>query len=204
MSILIDFLIDFLVGVLQVSVLFLLGWSVIIFLSLKEEEKLSHRIYKTFSFIVFAIAGLIVAFFEPGDIKRNRKDSEKYNWALLSMDSGRMTPNEYYTKYQSLQKAMKRLSISKQKWIDDATTLWCNGVIWHECCTYNIYKNKDILIELFEKSQKLRDALRVKGISKEEWKNDGENIYSLAYECNKKWIDEHQGTFGKWQDHVDI
>ena len=200
-------LLDFLVGVLQVSVLFLLGWTVIIFLTLEEEEKLSHRIYKTFSFIVFAIAGLIVAFFEPGDIKRNRKDSEEYNWALLSMDSGRMTPNEYYTKYRRLQKAMKRLSISKQKWIDDATPLWCNGVICRECYEYYIYKNKDLRIsftELFEQSQKLRDALRVKGISKEEWINDGDNIYSLAHEYNQKWIDEHQGTFGKWQDHVDI
>lgn len=199
--------IDFLVGVLLISVIILLGYSVMIFFSLKEEEKLSHRIYKTFSVIVYTISEKILALFEPCDIKRKRKDSEEYNWALLSMDSGEMTPNEYYTKYQSLQKAMERLSISKQKWIDDATPFWCNGVICHECYKYYIYKNKDLRIsftELFEQSPKLRDALRVKGISKEEWINDGENIKSLAHEYNKKWIDEHRGTFGKWQDHVNI
>ncbi len=83
----------------------------------------------------------VISFFEPGDIKRKRKDHEEYNWALLRMTDGEISPSDYYEKYRKLRKAMERLSFDKQKWINEATPLWCNGVIERECYYYYIYKN---------------------------------------------------------------
>ena len=79
----------------------------------------------------------VISFFEPGDIKRKRKNHEEYNRALLEMDSGVISPSDYYEKCRELRKAMERLSFEKQKWINEATPLWCNEVIIHECYKYN-------------------------------------------------------------------
>lgn len=202
-----DVIISFIEGVILASSVCFIVWIIVIFLSTKDEEKLSHRLHTTLSIILCAMTEKVISFFEPGDIKRKRKDHEEYNWALLSMTSGVISPSDYYEKYRKLRKAMERLSFEKQKWINEATPLWCNGVITHECHKYNIYKNKDLrdsFTEIYEKSEIIKEALKLKGITKEEWINNGENAYHQAHDFNKKWIDEHRFACGKVKDHLDL
>ena len=194
-----DVIIRFIEGVILASSIYFIGWIIIIFISTKDEEKLSHRLHTTLSIILWVMTEKVISFFEPGDIKRKRKDHEEYNRALLSMTSGVISPSDYYEKYRKLRKAMERLSFDKQKWINEATPLWCNEVIIHECYKYNIYKNKDLRVsftEIYEKSEIIKEALKLKGITKEEWINNGENAYHQAHDFNKKWIDEHRFACG--------
>ena len=202
-----DVIIRFIEGVILASSIYFIGWIIIIFISTKDEEKLSHRLHTTLSIILWVMTEKVISFFEPGDIKRKRKDHKEYNSALLSMDFGVISPSDYYEKYRKLRKAMERLSFEKQKWINEATPLWCNGVIKRECYYYNIYKNKDLRVsftEIYEKSEIIKEALKLKGITKEEWINNGENVKKQAYEFNEKWIDEHRFACGKAKDHFDL
>lgn len=202
-----DVIIRFIEGVILASSIYFIGWIIIIFISTKDEEKLSHRLHTTLSIILRVMTEKVISFFEPGDIKRKRKDHKEYNSALLSMDFGVISPSDYYEKYRKLRKAMERLSFDKQKWINEATPLWCNGVIKRECYYYNIYKNKDLRVsftEIYEKSEIIKEALKLKGITKEEWINNGQNVYKQACEFNKKWIDEYRFTCGNFQDHLDL
>lgn len=195
MDVIIDFINSFIKGFIQLSFVCFIGWIIIIFMTTKDEEKLSHRLHKTLSIILWVMTEKVISFFEPGDIKIKRKNHEEYNRALLRMDSGVISPSDYYEKCRELRKAMERLSFEKQKWINEATPLWCNGVIKHECYKYNIYKNKDFRVsftEIYEKSEIIKEALKLKGITKEEWINNGQNVYEQACEFNKKWIDEYR------------
>ena len=154
-----DVIIRFIEGVILASSIYFIGWIIIIFISTKDEEKLSHRLHTTLSIILWVMTEKVISFFEPGDIKRKRKDHEEYNWALLRMTDGEISPSDYYEKYRKLRKAMERLSFDKQKWINEATPLWCNGVIERECYYYYIYKNKDLRVsftEIYEKSEIIR------------------------------------------------
>ena len=194
-----DVIIRFIEGVILASSIYFIGWIIIIFISTKDEEKLSHRLHTTLSIILWVMTEKVISFFEPGDIKRKRKDHEEYNWALLRMTDGEISPSDYYEKYRKLRKAMERLSFDKQKWINEARPLWCNGVIERECYYYYIYKNKDLRVsftEIYEKSEIIKEALKLKGITKEEWINNGENAYHQAHDFNKKWIDEHRFACG--------
>ena len=202
-----DVIIRFIEGVILASSIYFIGWIIIIFISTKDEEKLSHRLHTTLSIILWVMTEKVISFFEPGDIKRKRKDHEEYNWALLRMTDGEISPSDYYEKYRKLRKAMERLSFDKQKWINEATPLWCNGVIERECYYYYIYKNKDLRVsftEIYEKSEIIKEALKLKGITKEEWINNGQNVYEQACEFNKKWVDEYRFTCGNFQDHLDL
>ena len=202
-----DVINSFIEGVIQISSLWFIGWIITIFMTTEDEEKLSHRLHTTLSIILCAMTEKVISFFEPGDIKRKRKDHEEYNWALLRMTDGEISPSDYYEKYRKLRKAMERLSFEKQKWINEATPLWCNGVIKHEYCKYYNYKNKDLRVsftEIYEKSEIIKEALKLKGITKEEWINNGENVKKQAYEFNEKWIDEHRFACGKAKDHLDL
>ena len=202
-----DVIIRFIEGVILASSIYFIGWIIIIFISTKDEEKLSHRLHTTLSIILWVMTEKVISFFEPGDIKRKRKDHEEYNWALLRMTDGEISPSDYYEKYRKLRKAMERLSFDKQKWINEATPLWCNGVIECECYYYYIYKNKDLRVsftEIYEKSEIIKEALKLKGITKEEWINNGQNVYEQACEFNKKWVDEYRFTGGNFQDHLDL
>ena len=202
-----DVIIRFIEGVILASSIYFIGWIIIIFISTKDEEKLSHRLHTTLSIILWVMTEKVISFFEPGDIKRKRKDHEEYNWALLRMTDGEISPSDYYEKYRKLRKAMERLSFDKQKWINEATPLWCNGVIERECYYYYIYKNKDLRVsftEIYEKSEIIKEALKLKGITKEEWINNGQNVYEQACEFNKKWVDEYRFTGGNFQDHLDL
>ena len=202
-----DVIIRFIEGVILASSIYFIGWIIIIFISTKDEEKLSHRLHTTLSIILWVMTEKVISFFEPGDIKRKRKDHEEYNWALLRMTDGEISPSDYYEKYRKLRKAMERLSFEKQKWINEATPLWCNEVIERECYYYYIYKNKDLRVsftEIYEKSEIIKEALKLKGITKEEWINNGQNVYEQACEFNKKWVDEYRFTCGNFQDHLDL
>lgn len=202
-----DVIIRFIEGVILASSIYFIGWIIIIFISTKDEEKLSHRLHTTLSIILWVMTEKVISFFEPGDIKRKRKDHKEYNSALLSMDFGVISPSDYYEKYRKLRKAMERLSFDKQKWINEATPLLCNGVIKRECYYYNIYKYKDLRVsftEIYEKSEIIKEALKLKGITKEEWINNGQNVYEQACEFNKKWVDEYRFTCGNFQDHLDL
>ena len=152
-----DVIIRFIEGVILASSIYFIGWIIIIFISTKDEEKLSHRLHTTLSIILWVMTEKVISFFEPGDIKRKRKDHKEYNSALLSMDFGVISPSDYYEKYRKLRKAMERLSFDKQKWINEATPLWCNGVIKRECYYIIFIKIKilEFLLLKFTRNPKL-------------------------------------------------
>lgn len=68
-----DVIISFIEGVILASSVCFIVWIIVIFLSTKDEEKLSHRLHTTFSIILCVMTEKVIFFFEAGDIKKNVK-----------------------------------------------------------------------------------------------------------------------------------
>ena len=50
-----DVIIRFIEGVILASSIYFIGWIIIIFISTKDEEKLSHRLHTTLSIILWVM-----------------------------------------------------------------------------------------------------------------------------------------------------
>ena len=68
-----DVIIRFIEGVILASSIYFIGWIIIIFISTKDEEKLSHRLHKTLSIILWVMTEKVISFFEPVILKENVK-----------------------------------------------------------------------------------------------------------------------------------
>ena len=58
-----DVIIRFIEGVILASSIYFIGWIIIIFISTKDEEKLSHRLHTTFSIILCVMTENVISIF---------------------------------------------------------------------------------------------------------------------------------------------
>ena len=64
-----DVIIRFIEGVILASSIYFIGWIIIIFISTKDEEKLSHRLHTTLSIILWVMTEKVISFVVPEPVK---------------------------------------------------------------------------------------------------------------------------------------
>lgn len=183
---------DTLKALFYLAVLYVLLMTVLKITDSNEEKftkKIMYGINKEINEIALFIMKIIRFIFESSDDRKKRESEECLDYCLqvLSRDEpNSCTPEEQFKANAHLRKAIEKLGMSEQEWLDKAYDVWSKARIL-SIFGYSYYKKNRMHFDLQEESLKmwyedfefLRKALAYRNISKEEWIANGNNIGKL-------------------------